>query len=360
MIALWVGIGAAAAWALVTLVGRAGGPAAIGAALARVDGWHWAALAPMTLAFYSLDWLRCVTLLAILGHRVSWRVGLELAAVGYFVTCLTPTSELYLPATILWLVRRGVPVGVATAVSLAKSIYMLFWVLVTGLAGLALHAGPVVPPGLGAPLAIAFVVPVAMVIGLGLAMAFPGGVHRWCARRRATWTGWRRALVRGLDDTVRALATIGRSRSASHLAAHAACFAFLACYVAIGWVVADGVGLALAPRRALTTFTGSLLVAYVAPTPGGAGATEGATAYLLDPALPADAATIALVVRALCTYVIAPVGLVLVAREAHRMGWSGFRRGLRRAATVARDDDAGDAARDGVRDGVREDGRLDR
>jgi uncharacterized protein (TIRG00374 family) len=328
---LWLAIAGAALWALVRLIDEAGGPDAIVAAAARVDGAHWAALLPMTLAFYSLDWLRAATLLAILGHRLSWRLGLELAAVGYFVTCLTPTSELYVPAMVLWLVRRGVPLGAATAVGLAKSVYMLFWVLVTGLIGVGLHAGPVVPRGLGAPLAIAFVVPLALVVGLGLAMAFPAGVHAWCERRlaRPSLAGWRRGLVRGLDDTVRALATIGRSRSASHLAAHAACFGFIGCYLLLGWLCADGVGIRLPAARAATTFSGSLLVSYIAPTPGGAGATEGATAFLLDPSLPAEATTAALLLRTLCTYAIAPVGLLLVAREAHRMGWHDFARRLR-------------------------------
>lgn len=332
VLALWLAVVAAAAWGLVRLIERAGGTGAIGDAAARIDVAHWAALAPATLAFYSLDWLRFATLLAILGHRLPYRLGLELAAVSYFVTCLTPTAELHLPAMVLWLVRRGYPLGAATAAGLAKSIYMVLWVCVTGLVGLAAHGGPVVPPGLAAPLAIAFVVPAALVIGLGLAVAFPEPVHRWCARRlaRPALAGWRRAIVRGLDETVAALATIGRSRSASHAAAHLACLGFVACYVAIGWLVADGVGLALGARDAATTFPASLMVAYIAPTPGGAGATEGATAFLLDPSLPAAATTAALVVRTLCTYVIAPVGLVLVVREAHRMGWRDFRRGLAR------------------------------
>lgn len=339
LLALWLAIAGGAAWAIVRLVDHAGGAGAIAAAGRRIDVVHWAALAPATLAFYSLDWLRCVTLLAILGHRISWRVGLELAAVGYFVTCLTPTSELYLPAMILWLVRRGVPLGAATAVSLAKSVYMLLWVLVAGLCGLALHEGPVVPPGLGAPLAVVFVVPLALVVGLALAMGFPAGVHRWCARRlaRPTLGGWRRAWIAGLDDTVRALATIGRSRSSSHLAAHAACVAFLACYLLIGWLVVDGLDMGLSARRAVTSWSGSLLVAYVAPTPGGAGATEGATAYFLDPALPADAATAALLVRTLCGYAIAPIGLAFAIREAHRMGWHDFARRLRARRTDATD-----------------------
>jgi uncharacterized membrane protein YbhN (UPF0104 family) len=178
------------------------------------------------------------------------------------------------------------------------------------------------------------VVPAALVVGLGLAIAFPEPLHAWCARRlaRPALAGWRRTMIAGLDETVAALAIIGRSRSASHLAAHAACLAFLACYVAIGWVVADGIGLELGPGEAATTFSISLMVAYIAPTPGGAGATEGATAFLLDPTLPAEATTAALVVRTLCTYAIAPIGLALVVREVHRMGWHAFRRGLRGGA----------------------------
>ncbi len=327
---------------LVRLVVRAGGPVAIASAAGRVDLAHWAALVPATIAFYSLDWLRCATLLAILGHRLPYRLGLELAAVSYFVTCLTPTSELHLPAMVLWLVHRGYPVGAATAASLAKSIYMLLWACVTGLVGLAAHAGPITPPGLGAPFAIAFLVPAGLVCGLALAVAFPGRVHALCARRlaRPTTTGWRRILIAGVDDTVRALATIGRSRSASHLAAHGACLAFVGCYIAIGWLLADGVGLRLAPGAAASTFPASLMVAYIAPTPGGAGATESVTAFLLDPSMSVDAATVALLLRTLCTYAIAPLGLVFVIRQARRLGWQDFRARLRAAGAGAPPDDA--------------------
>ena len=249
---------------------------------------------------------------------------------SYFVTCLTPTAELHLPAMVLWLVRRGYPLGVATAAGLAKSIYMLLWVCLTGLIGAAAHQGPVLPSGLAAPLAIAFVVPAALVLGLGLAIAFPEPVRGWCARRLAgPVSGWRRSAIRGLDETVAALATIGRSRSASHGAAHLACLAFVGCYVLIGWLAADGVGVDLEAGEALTTFPASLVVTYIASTPGGAGASESATAFLLDPSLPATATTAALLVRTLCTYAIAPIGLVLVVREAHRMGWHSFLRGLR-------------------------------
>lgn len=332
VLALWLAIVGAAGWALVRLIDRAGGPGAIAAAVGRVDLVHWAALAPATVLFYSLDWLRYATILAVLGHRLPYRLGLELAAVSYFVTCLTPTAELHLPAMVLWLVQRGYPLGAATAASLAKSIYMLLWACLLGLLGVAAHAGPVIPPGLGGPLAVAFVVPVALVVGLAVAVAWPGWLHAACARRlaRPALVGWRRALITGIDDTVAALAVIGRSRSGSHLAAHLACVGFVACYALIGWLVADGVGLALGPVEAATTFPASLMVAYIAPTPGGAGATEGATAFLLDPALPPAATTAALLLRTLCTYAIAPIGLALVVRQARRLGWGALAAGLRR------------------------------
>lgn len=319
---LWLLVGAVAGVALVRLITAAGGADAVGASLARIGPGHWAALVPLTVAFYSLDWLRYATLLSILGHRLSYRHGLELAAVSYFVTCLTPTAELHVPAMVLWLVRAGVPVGAATAATLAKSIYMLGWVCATGLVGLAAHDGPVLPPGLGAPLAGAFVVPAALLVGLAAAVTWPGPIRAACARRlaRPGLRGWQRALVAGLDDTVAALAALGRSRAPAHLAAHAASLAFVGCYVALGWLAADGVGLVLDAGRAATAFTGSLLVAYIAPTPGGAGATEGATAYLLDPGLSAAATSAALLVRVLCMYAIAPVGLALVLVRARQAG----------------------------------------
>ena len=331
VLALWVALIGGAAWALIGLIARAGGPDAIVAAAGRVDALHWLVLIPATVAFYGLDWLRFRALLAILGHRLPLRLGLELAAVSYFVTCLTPTAELHLPAMVLWLVQRGYPLGAATAAALAKSIYMLLWVCVTGLIGLALHAGPVVPPSLRVALAIAFVVPAALVLTLALAIVMPARMHGACARAlaRPSIAGWRRALITGLDDTVAGLAIIGRSRSSSHVAAHLACLAFIACYVAIGWLLAHGVGLTLGPAEAGATFAASLMVAYIAPTPGGAGATESATAFLLDPTLPAAATTVALLLRTLCTYAIAPIGLILVVRQARRMGWTSFRRRLR-------------------------------
>jgi glycosyltransferase 2 family protein len=323
-------LGGLAAWGLARLIASAGGVGAVAAATGRIDAAHWVVLVPATLLFYSLDWLRYGALLSLLGHRLPYRLGLELSAVAYFATCLTPTAELSVPAMVWWLVRAGVPVGTATAATLTKSLYVLGWVCVTGLVGLAWHTGPVLPPGLGGSLAVALVVPIALVLGLIAAMLWPTPIRAACARRlRPATVGWRRALWAGLDDTVAAIAVIGRSRSRAHLLSHAACLAFIACYVAIGWWIADGVGLALDLRRATTSFTGSLLVSYIAPTPGGAGATEGATAYLLDPSLPVEATAAALVLRILTMYAIAPIGLVLMVRAARRLGGRALLRELR-------------------------------
>ena len=67
----------------------------------------WALLAAATVVFFTLDYVRFSSLLAMLGHRLRYRVALQLACVSYFVTSLTPNSELHTPAMIYLLHQEG-------------------------------------------------------------------------------------------------------------------------------------------------------------------------------------------------------------------------------------------------------------
>jgi len=322
-VAGWAVIGAASLTAAAWLFLRfTGGPARFAAQVGALDAGRWAVLIPATLAFYSLDWLRYWALFRLLGHPLPYRLGLELVAISYFVSSLTPVAELHLPVMVVVLVGRGYPAGVATAATVAKSVYMVLWVCVLG--GIGVRVSPVVvPPAIARNLGY-YLVPLAIgIAALAVTVIAPGPIHRWCERRLAgpDFAGWRRRLVAGFDHTVAALTRIGRSRRPVHLVAHGACALFVACYVVIGHVVAGGVGLHGDWGASSAVWSASLMVAYLAPVPGSMGVTETATAYLLDPSLPPAAMSAAVLVRLLCWYLVLAPGAVLLVREARRVGW---------------------------------------
>jgi uncharacterized membrane protein YbhN (UPF0104 family) len=101
-----------------------------------------------------------------------------------------------------------------------------------------------------------------------------------------------------------------------HLLCHAASLAFVLTYVAIGWLLANGLGVDLSLARAVPVFATSLMVAYLAPVPGSIGVTEVVTAYLIDPALPAPALATAILLRVVCWYGVVLPGAAMLAWEA--------------------------------------------
>ncbi|MCE9576004.1 MAG: flippase-like domain-containing protein [Deltaproteobacteria bacterium] len=293
----------------------------------QISPARWLVVAALTFGFYALDWLRYYTLFRLLGHRFRFRLGLELVAISYLVSSLTPSAELHLPVMVIILVHRGYPVAHATAATVTKSIYMVMWVIVAGLVGLRAADAGRVPAVIDDHLVLWLATPVAIVLLLGAVVVAPGPIHRWCARRLARPGGrpWARKVVEVIDKLPTSLAMIARSRRGMHAAAHGACLAFIGAYVAIGHVIATGVGVATDARASFAANAVGLMVSYVAPVPGSIGVTEAATAHLLDPTMGPPAMTAAILVRICTWYLGAVIGALLLMLELRRIGWKRFR-----------------------------------
>jgi uncharacterized membrane protein YbhN (UPF0104 family) len=132
----------------------------------------WAAVLLASAAFYLLDYLRFYTLLRILGHRIGAALGLELTCVSYFVSSLTPTADLHLPAMIFILARHGVPAGDGAAASITKSVYQVTWIVIVALVSLA-FSGLRLPAAAAASLWGAAVPLIAIVVAFALVILFP-------------------------------------------------------------------------------------------------------------------------------------------------------------------------------------------
>ena len=80
------------------------------------------------------------------------------------------------------------------------------------------------------------------------------------------------------------------------------------------------------PERALAVFSASLLVAYLAPVPGGIGVSEVLTSYFIDPAMTGEGMVVATLLRFLCSYVLVIPGALILADEVRRVGWRSLAR----------------------------------
>ena len=304
------------------------------ALLGTIPAPLWLALAGLTLLFYLLDWIRFRSVLAVLGHRLRWHQGLQLTCVSYFVTSLTPMAELHTPAMVLMLQRLNVPTPQALAASLTKSIYMTLWICAVSYTCLLLdHSIELAPalrlalPVLSLPL-LAIAVPLALIaffpqrvvartqtwgtlLQLRIARSAPVAHPSYAVLRRACLIALRKLLL-GLGHSAGSIAQIGQSGQMQHLICHLASITFLLVYVAIGWLMATYFGFSLNFWQALTIFSTSLMVAYLAPLPGAIGVTEIATAYMLDPALGPQAMAATLVLRILCWYLVGPPGALVL------------------------------------------------
>src|SRR5262245_10905106 len=176
----------------------------------RISPARWALVIALTAAFYSLDWLRYYALFRLLGKPFPFRLGLELVAISYFVSSLTPSAELHLPVMVIVLVNRGYPVAEATAATVTKSIYMVTWIILFGLVGLRAADTGRVPAVIDDHLALWLATPTAIVALLVVVVAAPGPIHRFCERRlaRSDLPRWRRRIVETLDKLPTALSQI--------------------------------------------------------------------------------------------------------------------------------------------------------
>ncbi len=320
--ALLVATVAGAIWLVARIPGGLGPLLAL---VASIPAGHVAAILVVTALFYLLDWVRFASLLHLLGYRLRAALGLELVSVSYFVSTLTPTADLHLPAMVYVLSRHGVDPGKAAAASITKSIYQVTWICVVALVSLSL-SDLELPAAAAGSLAGA-AIPLALIVaGFVLVIVFPQEALRLTAPRPGR-DGLVGAILAGVHSAAGALATLGRSTDRNHLLCHAASLTFIAAYVGVGWLLCDALGLPVSVARAVPIFSASLMVAYLSPVPGSIGVTEVVTAYLIDPSLPPAAIVVAGLLRFACWYVSVLPGAALLVMELAR---------ARRSATSAR------------------------
>jgi uncharacterized membrane protein YbhN (UPF0104 family) len=275
---------------------------------------HLAAVLGLTVVFYLLDWVRFSSLLAILGYRLRAALGLELVSVSYFVSSLTPTADLHLPAMIYVLARHGVDPGQAGAASITKSIYQVTWICLIALIALAV-AGDVHLPVAAVASLVAAAIPLGVLVTVFLAViVFPQRALALTAPR-AGRRPWLAHLAAGFHSAAAALARLGRSLDRQHVLCHAASIAFVFVYITIGWILCDALHLPMPYGRAIAVFGASLMTAYLAPVPGSIGVTEVVTSYLINPTLPPAAIVVAVILRFQCWYVSVIPGALLLAWE---------------------------------------------
>jgi uncharacterized membrane protein YbhN (UPF0104 family) len=87
---------------------------------------------------------------------------------------------------------------------------------------------------------------------------------------------------------------------------------YVGLYSFIGFWLCHALGIELAPLTALTIFSTSLMVDYVAPVPGSIGVTEFITAYMIDPKVSPESLFVAIVLRICCKYIVIFPGAVLL------------------------------------------------
>ena len=291
-----------------------GGFAAYANALGRISLGHWAVILASTVVFYLLDYLRFYSLLAIFGFRLPVTVALKLTCVSYFVSSLTPSAELHLPAMVFLLVREGVDLGTATAVTITKSMYMTLWICAIALISLQLRTDVHLPEHLARHLPLYLMPLASLVLFLGTVVLFPRRIHAWAEHRLAT-TGlpaWRGKIIQGVDHVAQALSKIAGSTHYMHVVCHAGSAAFVLMYAWIGYVVCNGMGVVLPLGKAVTVFSNGLMVAYLSPVPGSVGITEVMTNYLLDPSMSNLGMAAVLTQRILCWYIVIVPGIFLL------------------------------------------------
>ncbi len=294
--------------------------------LAAGLSWRqWSVLGAATALFYFLDYIRFYALVSLFGIRLSPAAGLRLTCVSYFVSSLTPTCDLPLPAMIYLLVREGVPAPKAAAVSITKSIYMVLWICAFAFGTLRFRTDLRLPEAISSHLLLYTLPLLLLVLAFLFLLAFPGAVERWGASPSPATPPWRARFRSGLAQCARAISLIGQSRNAMHWLCHAASILFVWVYIFMGWYLCRSFGMPVGWGKAAAAFSNSLMVAYLSPVPGSVGITEFATSYLLDPALTETGMVVSTLLRFLCWYAVMIPGAILLADLFRREGLGRWR-----------------------------------
>ena len=284
---------------------------------------QWLVLGLATVLFYVLDYFRLYTLFALQGVRVGRVTGLRLTCVSYFVSSLTPTAELNIPALVFMLRGRGIAASRTVAVLVVKAIYITFWLCVFGFASLFLRAGVHLPPALDGHFAVVVAPTLFLLVVFAGVVFFPQPVLRWTARRMngVSPVTWKDRLIIGLHRSVAVVSELGRSTDRLHLLSHLSCIAFISVYIFIGAYLCDALGLPMPVDKAICVFSISLLVAYIAPVPGSIGMCEVITNYLIDPSMTEGGMVASCLLRFLCSYLLMIPGAIILLDAIRAVGW---------------------------------------
>jgi uncharacterized protein (TIRG00374 family) len=289
----------------------------------RLEIFDWAVVLFATAVYFTVDYCRLYLLLRILGIRLPFPLGLRVVFVSDFAAVLTPTAELHVPAAVLALADAKVPTDKATAAVTMKTAIGIIWVCVTSVTML-LGYGHIHVPRLLMNNMHFVVIPVgAILLFYAFSVIFSQRLLKWSRReRRATW---QTRFFRWLGKSVGDVNVLGTSTRIEHLLTHLLSIGYVFVYAFIGYWLCRAMKLNVEPLTALTIFSTSLMVDYVAPIPGSIGVTEFITAYMIDPDLSPQAIFVALVLRICCKYSVIIPGAVASLAIFQRRGLQAFK-----------------------------------
>jgi uncharacterized protein (TIRG00374 family) len=275
---------------------------------------YWVLLIVLTSLFYLMDYARYYTLFAVCGEKLPLSLGLQLTCVSYFVSTMTPGAELYVPAVVFLVRRRGISGAHGAAVAMIKPFYLTASVCLIAFASLRLNAQVHLPIYVANNLGVGMLPFTFLTLTFAYLIFYPDRILGWTSRRasNSTTTVWEKKVLAVLAHGAEAISAIGKSTQPMHLLAHVASVLFILAYSAVGWALSSAVGMSLSPGKALTVFSSSLMTCYLSPVPAGMGITEVTTSYLLDPTLSHSAMVISALLRFLCWYIVVLPGAVLL------------------------------------------------
>ena len=292
-------------------------------ALRTIPPLNWLGVAAGVVFFYFLDFVRLYSLLRIFRVTITPLYGVKLTCISYLVSTLTPTSELHLPFMIFMFAKMGIAPGTAAAVSLTKSLYMVFWICVVSAISLYLNAEIRLPDMVADNLPVYLTPLFFLTAFMGLLSIFPEYFDRQTQKfeKRENLPRVFLLILKGIGSMANALSQIVRSKNKMHLLCHAGSLVFVFVYIFIGAVLADGLGIDLSIGQCITVFSNSLMVAYLSPVPGSIGITELATAYFLDNAQTETTMALSVLLRFFCWYMVLLPGLFLLFVELKTADW---------------------------------------
>jgi uncharacterized protein (TIRG00374 family) len=275
---------------------------------------YWVLLIFLTCLFYLMDYARYYTLFTVCGEKLPLSLGLQLTCVSYFVSTITPGAELYVPAVVFLVSRRGLSGAHGAAVAMIKPFYLTAWVCLIAFITLRFNGEVHLPAYIANKLGLGMLPFALLTITFGYLIFFPDRILTWISKRETNPAAivWEKKVLALVAHCAQSISTIGKSTQPMHLLAHVSSILFIVAYSAVGWALSSAVGMALSPGKALTIFSSSLMACYLSPIPAGMGITEMTTSYLLDPMLSHSAMVISTLLRFLCWYSVVLPGAILL------------------------------------------------